>query len=1083
MPTPVSAARQCLTAESAHALDEAVSVAQRRGHSQTTSLHAVSAILSLPASILRDACGRARSSACSPRLQFKALELCLTMSLDRLPSSQLSGDPPVSNSLMAAIKRSQANQRRHPDNFHLYHQISQHQSAMSCIKVELQHLVLSILDDPVVSRVFGEAGFRSSDIKLAILRPLPQQFFKYPRSRIPPLFLCNLTDNPDPGLTRRGLSFSFSGFHNFLEGDENCKRIAEVLGRPKGRNPLLVGACAHDTLATFVEIIERKKNNNTNLPVILSGLCVISIGKDISKLIDENSARRTVDMKFEELSRLVDRNTGPGLVVNYGDLDSFLSSDNNGALSGEVVNYIFAHLTRLLQLHDKVWLIGATGSYETYLKCLSRFPCIEKDWDMQLLPINSLKPSLPSSYPKSSLMGSFVPFGGFFSSPSDSRCSLSTSYQCIRRCHQCNERCAEEVLSNSKEGTAASVADQYQSGLSSRLHMAEISTDKRLDLTKDDGMGLSTKVAEAEKKWDNICRRLHHTWPPESNIYSTQFPTVVGSQVAEEKVKNCDRSSNDCVEVSSSSCMNLQKNSKVQSDVPAFAKSKNESFLSRAEDLGSSSCKSPCAQSNSSIGDGFLTSPTSLTSVITDLGLGITCFSPTNNELKKSENQNGMKLTQELSGCFSANVDISNGSISDDHARFSSSSCPVSCGRFDPINFKMLYKAVTERVGWQDEAVHIICQTVVQCRERNETCRGTNPRRDIWFNFAGPDRCGKKKIAASLAELIYGSREKFIAADLSSQDASYDARFRGKTVIDYIAEELGKRPFAIVFLEYVDKADLVVQNSLSRAIWSGKFPDSYGREVSISNAIFVITSPTGDTRIISSPEKPPTYSEERILGSKAWLKTMLNEHTVQGDTSQNLIMSFTVRKGVCDPIFANKRKLFGRTEIIEQNDVPDFAKRAHKTSMKNLDLNIPSGENEMQEHIDFDSMYENPKAWLQDFLDRVDKTVVFKPFDFDRLANSLLAKISNTFHSIAGSECMLEIESKVMEQLLATAYCSERKEVVENWVEQVLSRGFVEVQKRYNLDSNSVVKLVCHEGLGLDEQMPKVYLPLKILKH
>ncbi|KAK8955462.1 hypothetical protein KSP40_PGU017067 [Platanthera guangdongensis] len=31
-------------------------------------------------------------------------------------------DPSISNSLMAAIKRSQANQRRHPDTFHLYKQ-------------------------------------------------------------------------------------------------------------------------------------------------------------------------------------------------------------------------------------------------------------------------------------------------------------------------------------------------------------------------------------------------------------------------------------------------------------------------------------------------------------------------------------------------------------------------------------------------------------------------------------------------------------------------------------------------------------------------------------------------------------------------------------------------------------------------------------------------------------------------------------------------------------------------------------------------------------------------------------------------
>ncbi|GMY08243.1 protein smax1-like 7, partial [Fagus crenata] len=171
MPTPVSVARHCLTPKAAHALDVAEAVARRRGHAQTTSPHVVSALLSLPSSTLRDACARARNSAYSPRLQFKALELCLSVSLDRVPSTQLVDDLPVSNSLMASIKLSQANQQRQPENFHLFQQISQQStssSSISCVKVELQHLILSILDDPVVSRVFAKAGFRSSEIKLAI---------------------------------------------------------------------------------------------------------------------------------------------------------------------------------------------------------------------------------------------------------------------------------------------------------------------------------------------------------------------------------------------------------------------------------------------------------------------------------------------------------------------------------------------------------------------------------------------------------------------------------------------------------------------------------------------------------------------------------------------------------------------------------------------------------------------------------------------------------------------------------------------------------------------------------------------------
>ncbi|KAJ9160340.1 hypothetical protein P3X46_025751 [Hevea brasiliensis] len=484
MPTPVITARQFLTPEAAHALDEAVNVARRRGHGQTTSLHAISALISLPSSILRDACACTRNSAYSSRLQFKALELCLSVSLDRVPVNQLSDEQPVSNSLMAAIKRSQAKQRIQPENFHLYHQLSQQQSSasMSCIKVELQNLILSILDDPVVSRVFEEAGFRSSEIKLAVVRPLTN-VFKFLRFEGPPMFLCNLCDNSDMGPGRRGFSFPFSDSTGSFNGDENCRRIGEVLVRNKGRNPLLVGICAYDTLANFSEVMEKRKENI--LPVESTGLTVTCIQSDITKFISENFDKGCVDFRFEEVGRSVEQNLGPGLVVNLGDLKVFVNSDDgnsSGNGSSDSVTYVVEKLTRLLQLNGrKVWFIGATASYEGYLKFVSRFPSIEKDWDLQLLPIISFRDSMAESYPRSSLMESFVPFGGFFSTSSELESSLSSSYPCMSRCHMCNEKCEQEVLAVSKGGFVASVADQYQSNLSSWLKMAELDTNKGLD--------------------------------------------------------------------------------------------------------------------------------------------------------------------------------------------------------------------------------------------------------------------------------------------------------------------------------------------------------------------------------------------------------------------------------------------------------------------------------------------------------------------------------------------------------------------------------------------------------------------------
>lgn len=1107
MPTPVSTARECLTPEAAHALDEAVSVARRRGHGQTTSLHAVSALLSLPSSILRDACARVRNSAYSPRLQFKALELCLSVSLDRVPTSQLTDDPPVSNSLMAAIKRSQANQRRQPENFHLYHQISQQQSSasMSCIKVELQNLILSILDDPVVSRVFGEAGFRGSEIKLAIVRPLTQ-VFKFSRFKGPPMFLCNLTDNPDMGSARKGFSFPFPGFTESISGDENCRRIGEVLARNKGRNPLLVGVCAYDTLASFREVIEKRKENI--LPVELSGITVASIESDITKFVSENFDKGCVDLRFEELGRFAEQNLGPGLVVNLGDLKVFVhgeGSNANGHSLSDSVTYVVEKLTGLLQLHGrKVWFIAATASYESYLKFVSRFPSIEKDWDLQLLPITSFRNSMAQSYPRSSLMESFVPFGGFFSTPSELKSSLSScsSYPCISRCHICNERCEQEILAVSKGGFVASVADQYQSNLSPWLKMTELGTSKGFDgKTRDDGVVLSAKIAGLQKKWDSICQRLNHTQSPGSNIHPSRLPTVVGFQRIEDKKEDAEKcSSNSTVAPPNETrCKNvpidMQKFSSKQLGAPFSVVSElnTESVQSKQweksakEDLESGGLRSPSSFSNSSMADGSRSSPTSVASVTTDLGLRISPVS-TSYELKKSLYKNHAEFPQELSGSLSANVDVVNGSISDQLAQSSPSSSLDFGGQFDPSSFKMFFRDLTEKVGWQGEALHVISQTIANCMTRNRRPQGASLRRDIWFNFLGPDSCGKKKVAAALAEIIYGSKENLISADLSppygrvctfSQEVhGYDVMFRGKTIIDYVAGELCKKPLSVVFLENVDKADIQAQNSLSHAIRTGKFSDSHGREIGINNAIFVTTSTFTDDKVLSSRKDFSTYySEERILRAKCRPMQILIEQAPADNMGQILNLSVTKRKGMPGTIFMNKRKIVDTNQNLQQHNTSEVVNWAHKTP-RNLDLNLPAEESDEQGTDDGNS---ESKAWLRDFFDQVDRIVIFKPFDFDALAERILNEINDSFHKIIGSDCFLDIDPKVMEQLLAAAYLSDRK-MVEDWMEGVLTRGFMEVQERCNLSSHFIVKLVACKSLFSEEHMPgEIHLPSKII--
>ncbi|KAK9940784.1 hypothetical protein M0R45_017425 [Rubus argutus] len=1094
MPTPVTAARQCLTDEAARALDDAVAVARRRSHAQTTSLHAVSALLSLPSSALRDACARARSSAYSPRLQFRALELSVGVSLDRLPSSKALNEPPVSNSLMAAIKRSQANQRRHPESFHL-HQIHSQQQTASLLKVELKHFILSILDDPIVSRVFGEAGFRSCDIKLAIVHPPVTQSTRFSRTLCPPIFLCNLTDS-DPS-SRRRFPFPFSGFQ---DRDENCKRIGDVLVRKSGRNPLLIGVSASEALTSFIDSVE--KGQGGLFPPEVTSFSAVSVEKEISEFVVDGGSEEKMGVKFKEVGHLAEQcsGDGAGVIVSFGEMKALV----NEGVVGDALSFVVLQLKSLLEIHSgKLWLIGAAGSYDMYMKLLARFPAIEKDWDLHLLPISSSKTSVDGVYSKSSLMGSFVPFGGFFSGPSDFTNPLSSTNQSFIRCHLCTEKYEQEVASIRKVGSAITVGDQCSESSSSWLQMAELDTGKGVVLakTKGDNTTLSATVSGLQKKWNDICLKIHHA-QPFSKMDNYQTRSHLASPEGSHIVADRRESSGDDSSINESRCakyhclpMDMEKNclSKQNLLIQVASDTENAGVQSKLLvkdskdqqlELGST-CRSPFPIPTVNLLTDHA-SPSSVTSVTTDLGLG-TLYQSTSQGPRSPKLQDHR---ESHCGSISAELDASSDNSSHQIAQ-SSCSGPSFGGQFDPRDFKSLRRVLTEKVGWQDEAICTISQAVSRCRSGGGRNRGSKARGDIWLTLIGPDRVGKKKIAIALAELMFGNRESLISVDMGergcqsdsifqweSQD-DYDVKFRGKTAVDYVAGELSRRPHSVVFLENVDKADFLAQNNLSQAIKTGKFPDSHGREISINNMIFVTTSAvTKCSKIHYLENEPCKFSEEIILGAKRCQMQLLNTRDASQIKGANV--KIAPREGTLNRSSANKRKLIDSSAFIEQTCEQ---KRANKASRSFLDLNLPV--EEIDEGMnsgdyDSDSISENSEAWMEDFLDQVDETVLLKPFNFDALADKIVKEINQEFKKAFGSEDQLEIDFGVMVQILAACWLSDKNKAVEEWIEQVLSRSFVGARQRYRLTAPSVIKLVAGGALSAQEQTPGVCLPARI---
>ncbi|PKI58469.1 hypothetical protein CRG98_021154 [Punica granatum] len=969
MPTPVSVARQCLTEEAARALDDAVAVARRRNHAQTNSLHAISALLSLPSSPLREACTRARSSAYSPRLQFKALELSVGVSLDRLPCSKNLDEPPVSNSLMAAIKRSQANQKRSPDSFHLHQIHSSQQTTASAVKVELKHFLLSILDDPIVSRVFGEAGFRSYDIKLAIVHPpAPQASRLFKSSCPPPVFLCNLMDSEQG---RWGSGFPFAGSE---DGDDNCRRIGEVLARKSGRNPLIIGVCSKGAVERFLDGVNSGKQGI--LPAGLVRLSSIPIESEISEFVSgeggKGMAEAKMAQKFNEVGDALDRCSGSGVIVYFGQLTALIHDDSSSPPPP-------------LQQEQE----AAAAA--------------EKDWGLHLLPITYRSSASMQGFSptKTSLMGSFVPFGGFFPTPSDfanpvsSPCSAS-------RCDLCNKKCAEEVAALMRAGSSTSVYDQYSTNFPCSLQIAEADANKRMNVLMK---ACNTQHSGIQSPWS-------------SQKLSTDYR------------------------------------------LPAD-----------------------------------LASPPSTPSVTTDLGLGMINMS-SGGTLENRRLQGNMGCPQQLLGSNSS---------SELGARLKTSlevAQQSSLSRYNhlemqpnPHDFKTLLTALQKKVGWQDEALCIIGEVV--SRYRSGSFRGSRFGRDLWLIFLGPDRVGKRRIASALAEIIFNDRKRLIYADLRSQEGisptystfelqefqACEMKLRGRTIIDFIADELRQKPHSVVYLENIDRADVLVQNSLSQAIRTGKLKDTYGREISTSNTIFVATSTvTVDKEVFASDMKPGNYSEERVLRASRWQMQISVECATESASARRsggLAVVVTSEKAAS----AIKRKRRDISDSCEQDRAMGIWKQGDKMQKSFLDLNLPV--EDVEEDLEDGDSEAGPDAeesevWLRDFLEQVDEKVVFKPYNFNEAAERVLEEMKLNMQSAVGPEVLMEIDDEVIVQIVAAGWLCGEEEAIKEWIRGVLRGGCVEACRRYKLAAHSILKLTACEGVVAEKQAPGVCLPASI---
>ncbi|KAK9075098.1 hypothetical protein SSX86_003417 [Deinandra increscens subsp. villosa] len=480
-----------LTPEAAIVVKHALGLARRRGHAQVTPLHVASAMLASPTSLMRKACLQPNSHP----LHCKALELCFNVALNRLPTMQSSPimlnpnqshHPSLSNALVAAFKRAQAHQRRGS--------IENQQQPILALKVEIEQLITSILDDPSVSRVMREAGFSSTQVKnnienmeISVSSPNPLSFSQS-KENIKPKSLAKVQD-------------------------EDVMSVIEMMMNKKRKNIVVIRECLASADAIVRGVIDKfETENNINLRFMqFVSLPLHSLN---------HLSREDVESKARELKCLVKSFVGRGVILYLGDLkwvSDYWSNHSERKLNQSYyyspVEHMIMEISGLMFGIDsgKLWLMGIANS-QTYMRCKTGHPSLETLWDLcpLTLPVASLDLTLNLERNKDSL----------------------NEMKLLTCCEECSVNATREARTITSYGRT-NQSFTHGSTLPSWLQQYKEENSRQTTNDKE-----CEKVGNLCKKWNSICNSLHKQPPlsSSSNLHQHHltWPAVFESKTPKE---------------------------------------------------------------------------------------------------------------------------------------------------------------------------------------------------------------------------------------------------------------------------------------------------------------------------------------------------------------------------------------------------------------------------------------------------------------------------------------------------------------------------------------------------------------------
>lgn len=1090
--------QQTLTAEAAGVVKHAVALARRRGHAQVTPLHVAATLLAPGTSVLRRACMKSHPHSTSHPLQCRALELCFNVALNRLPTAAgplVQGQPSLSNALVAALKRAQAHQRRGCLE-------QQQQQPLLAVKVEMEQLIISILDDPSVSRVMREAGFSSTFVKnnleetVAVFPsfdPKIKPVADHAEMRIPSSSNSSVLYT-NAGMTMN-MNYNFLGIDNSAGSmmssristgnikNEDIASVMKVLLR-KGtrRNPVIVGDCWLSTENVVRELMMRVEGGDVPEPLRL----VRFVSPQFSSLSLRLLSREDVEHKLAELRRTLNICLAGGSAIIYaGDLkwaadrdekvDGFFNNNNKSGTSNGYcpVEHIIRELGRILVSYSesqRLWLM-ATATYQTFMRCKLRHPSLETLWGLHAAPIPSGGLSLTlqasSTESRANDTGSEVlvsiPQNIRWAMPAlktvSSDDDLEYKLNCCSDCSANFEREAQ-ILCEQDHKPEQKLPLWLQQCKHNDNNARETEAAAQVELNR----------RNLRKKWNQTCRTKH-----------SQFYTGTGT--TDDPVQLLSNHRFESQEISkqhpsaplippanvpwwSTGNQFFQPASRSQS-VPAQSALWINSTHQLSWSTGAENCQDVNPKSQDS---------KSRTDVKTALALGLAQATKANDE---SDNCPASALPRTFTWLP---YSLSESVISMGNER------GLRLRQSDPESLKEFCKRLSEKVPWQSEdSIRAIASTVFECKSGMLRRQGNlNFKTDSWLLILGPDRVGKRKIAKALAETIFGSQDKVLSLSICMQNSpnarschqepDIDYSLRGKTYVDRLAEVVSSNPHSVVLLEEIEQADKIVMAAIVNAMERGKLMDSNGREVSLSDSIILMTSNIGSSKYSMNSARGLQFDEEKLSALNGRYGLRLEVRDMNGVAALRSSQGFSLKRKAewdhhmqadsqsLDQQKRNRKSLFVALDLNLQAQDPELLIADHDQDGSLSGNSDVSQETLLPFQKDSSPMDQILACSREHFSDKffkfLDKCIVFQPYDFGYLAEFLLDKLESSYITETNGRGTLEVESSALEHMVSSCWeMGTHDQLFEKWVEEIFEVGLAKMLSMHTLTSQTIVKL------------------------